>query len=94
MKAFELRELSDAELQKRIVEEEENLANIRFQRVISQLENPMKLRSVRRDLARMKTILRERQLKGGAPVPAPKQQKVENPRRQKDVSTTEQAEKE
>jgi len=61
MKAHELRELSDAELAKRIQEEEENLANLRFQKVIRQLDNPMQLRLVRRDIARMKTILRERQ---------------------------------
>lgn len=63
MKAFELRGLSDTELTKRIQEEEESLANLRFQKVISQLENPMKLRLTRRDIARMKSILRERQLK-------------------------------
>lgn len=63
MKAFELRQLSDAELQKRIQEEEENLANLRFQKVIGQLENPMKIRQIKRDIARMYTILRERSLK-------------------------------
>ncbi|HAL56264.1 MAG TPA: 50S ribosomal protein L29 [Bacteroidetes bacterium] len=60
MKAFELRALSDAELVKRILEEEETLANLRFQKVISQLENPMKLRLIRKDIARMKTVLVER----------------------------------
>lgn len=64
MKAFELRQLSDAELQKRIQEAEENLAHLRFQKVISQLENPMKIMLTRRDIARMRTILRERQIKG------------------------------
>ncbi len=63
MKAHELRELSDAELVKRIQEEEESLANLRFQKVLSQLENPMKLPLTRKDIARMKSILRERQLK-------------------------------
>jgi large subunit ribosomal protein L29 len=63
MKAFELRELSDAELAKRIQDEEETLANLRFQKVLSQLENPMKLMLTRREIARMKTILRDRQLK-------------------------------
>ena len=63
MKAFELRELSDTELTRRIQEEEESLANLRFQKVISQLENPMKLRLTKKDIARMKSILRERQLK-------------------------------
>ncbi len=61
MKTFELRQLSDAELQKRIQEAEEQLAHLRFQKVISQLENPMKIRLTRRNIARMRTILRERQ---------------------------------
>jgi len=63
MKAHELRNLSDAELLKRIQEEEESMANLRFQKVLSQLENPMKLRLTRKEIARMQTILRERQLK-------------------------------
>lgn len=91
MKAYELRELSDAELQKRIQEEEENLANIKFQRVITQLDNPMKLRLIRKDLARMKTILRERQLKGGAPVMA--KSAVKSTKSAEQESTTEKAEK-
>jgi large subunit ribosomal protein L29 len=78
MKAFELRELSDTELKKRILEEEENLANLRFQKVISQLENPMKLRLTKKDLARMKSVLRERQLKNPEPktVPSDNQKKA------------------
>jgi large subunit ribosomal protein L29 len=71
MKAFELRELSDTELVRRIQEEEENLANLRFHKVISQLENPMKLRLTRKDIARMKSILRERQLKKPEPTKVP-----------------------
>ena len=60
MKAFEFRELSDSELQKRIQEEQENLSHLRFQKVIGQLENPMKIDHIRKDIARMKTVLRER----------------------------------
>jgi large subunit ribosomal protein L29 len=70
MKAHDLRQLSDAELQKRIQEEEENLAHLRFQKVIGQLENPMKLGHIRKDIARMKTILRERNANTTTP-PAP-----------------------
>jgi len=62
MKAHELRQLSDAELLKRIQEEEENLSHLKFQKVIGQLENPMKLGQVRKGIARIKTILRDRQL--------------------------------
>jgi large subunit ribosomal protein L29 len=60
MKAAELRKLSDAELRKRIQEEEQSLANLAFQKVISQLENPMKIGQTKKDIARMWTILRER----------------------------------
>ncbi len=70
MKAHDLRQLSEAELLKRIQEEEENLAHLRFQKVIGQLENPMKLGHIRKDIARMKTILRERTANTTTP-PAP-----------------------
>ena len=74
MKSYQLRELSDSEILRRIQEEEESLANLRFQKVISQLENPMKLRLTRKDIARMKGILRERQLKKPAAKPEPSAQ--------------------
>lgn len=70
MKALELRKLSDGELEKRIQEETQNLSNLRFQKVIGQLENPMKLVHIRKDIARMKTLLRERKLKQPAPAAA------------------------
>jgi large subunit ribosomal protein L29 len=63
MKAHEYRQLSDAELRKRIQDEEENLSHLRFQKVIGQLDNPMKMGLVRKDIARMKTVLRARELK-------------------------------
>ena len=62
MKAFEIRELSSDELKKRIKDEEENLIHLRFQHALGQLESPAKLRTIRRDLARMKTVLQERAL--------------------------------
>ena len=74
MKAHELRQLSDAELQKRIQDEEENLSNLKFQKVIGQLENPMKLGHVRKDIARIKTILRDRQLKPSTEQPVQAEQ--------------------
>ncbi|MBN1396404.1 MAG: 50S ribosomal protein L29 [Bacteroidetes bacterium] len=70
MKAHDLRQLSDAELQKRIQDEEENLSHLRFQKVIGQLENPMKLGHVRKTIARIKTILRDRQLNKSTKQPA------------------------
>jgi large subunit ribosomal protein L29 len=58
MKARELHEVSVEELKKRLTDEEENLAHLRFQLATSQLESPIKVRSVRRDIARIKTVLR------------------------------------
>jgi large subunit ribosomal protein L29 len=60
MKAFEFRKLSDVELQKRIQEEQESLSHLKFQSVIGQLQNPMKMGQIKKDIARMKTILRQR----------------------------------
>ncbi len=54
----DLKDLSVEELQKRLVEEEENLANLRFQLATSQLESPIKVRTVRRSIARLKTMIR------------------------------------
>lgn len=71
MKALELRELSDEELKKRLIDEEENLAHMRFQHATAQLESSAKLRTVRRDIARMKTVLHERELKGKTEVEKP-----------------------
>jgi large subunit ribosomal protein L29 len=70
MKAFEFRKLSDVELKKRIQEEEESLSHLKFQKVIGQLQNPMKMSLIKKDIARMRTILREREF-GAAPVAAP-----------------------
>jgi large subunit ribosomal protein L29 len=54
----DLKDLSVEELQKRLTEEEENLANLRFQLATSQLESPIKIRTVRRSVARLKTMIR------------------------------------
>jgi len=61
MKAFEVRKLSDPELRKRIQEEEESLSALKFQKVIGQLQNPMKMGHIKKEIARMKTILRQRE---------------------------------
>jgi large subunit ribosomal protein L29 len=63
MKMHEMKELSDEELKKRIQDEEENLSHLRFRHATTQLESPAKLRTVRRDIARMKTLLRQREIK-------------------------------
>lgn len=62
MKSHELRQLTDDEIAKRIEENKEALATMKFQKVTSQVENTSKFTMLRKDIARMKTILRERQL--------------------------------
>ncbi len=62
MKARELRELSIPELKEKLSELREELFNLRFQKSIHKLENPMRIRQVKRDIARILTILREKEL--------------------------------
>ena len=62
MKAETLRELSTEELNKKVVELKEELFNLRFQMATGQLENPMQLKQVRKDIARAKTVIREREI--------------------------------
>ena len=61
-KAAELRELSDEELVVRVREAKEELFNLRFQMATGQLDNNRRLRTVRHDIARIYTIMREREL--------------------------------
>ncbi len=61
-KAKTLRDLSDGELQARLEETYRELMNLRFQHFARQLANYRRLEQVRRDIARIKTILREREL--------------------------------
>jgi large subunit ribosomal protein L29 len=62
MQASEIRELTEAQLAQRIAELEEERFRLRFRRATEPLENPLRLRAIRRDVARLKTVLRERQL--------------------------------
>lgn len=70
MKAHELNELSVQELRQRLSDEQESLANLRFQLATSQLESPIKVRTVRRDIARLLTVLRTKE-RTAAATPAP-----------------------
>jgi large subunit ribosomal protein L29 len=60
MKAAELRELSEGELQAKLKELQEELFNLRFQLATGQIENVSRIRTVRRDIARLKTVQQER----------------------------------
>lgn len=59
MKASELRELSSEELGNKLADLTQVLFNLRFQHATDQLENPMRLQQTKRDIARVKTVLRE-----------------------------------
>lgn len=61
MKAKELRTQSTQELQGELTNLKEELFNLRFQHATGQLDNPLRIKEVRRDYARVKTILRERE---------------------------------
>ncbi len=59
MKARELRELSGDELERKEAELKDQLFKLKFQHALGQLENAMKLKSIKKDIARIKTILLE-----------------------------------
>lgn len=63
MKIKEVRDLSAADLEKKLAELKEELFNIRFQMATGQCENPTKVREIKKSIARIKTIQREAELK-------------------------------
>jgi large subunit ribosomal protein L29 len=63
-KAATLREKTELELNNREIELVEQLYKLRFQRETGSLENPLKMKQVRREIARIKTVLREREMAG------------------------------
>jgi large subunit ribosomal protein L29 len=62
MELNKIREMSEAELNAELTKMKKDLFNLRFQHVTGQLENPILLRETRRDIARVKTIIREKEL--------------------------------
>ena len=64
MKASEMRKLSPAELDAKLIELKDELFNLRFQQAINQLDNPMRINAVKKDIARIKTIQRDIELQG------------------------------
>ncbi len=62
MKVEQIRQLNDTELVAKLKEFKDELFNLRFQMATGQLDNPMRLRQVRKNIARVKTIQREREL--------------------------------
>ena len=61
-----IRELNEVELEKRLADLKKELFNLRFQHAINQLDNPMRLKAVKKEIAVVKTILRENELKNSA----------------------------
>ena len=61
MKANELTKMSAADLDKKLAELKEELFNLRFQHTINQLDNPLKIDDVKKDIARVNTVIREKQ---------------------------------
>jgi large subunit ribosomal protein L29 len=59
MKASEIRELGLPELKQKVVELKEELFNLRFQHQVGQLENPQRLKATKKDIARLKTVIKE-----------------------------------
>ncbi|MCL2512663.1 MAG: 50S ribosomal protein L29 [Oscillospiraceae bacterium] len=64
MKASELRKMSAQELDEQLVELKDELFKLRFRQVINQLDNPMRISAVKKDIARIKTIQRDVELHG------------------------------
>ena len=62
VKAHELDEMNDVDLEARLREAKEELFNLRFQAATGQLESPGRLRTVKKDIARIYTVVREREL--------------------------------
>ena len=63
MKATELREMTDVELNKQLKDLKAELFNLRFQHAINQLDNPIRIEAVKKDLARVMTVLAEKNAK-------------------------------
>lgn len=65
MKANEIRKMSSEDLNNKVNELKNELFNLRFRLATGQLENPSSIKNVKRDIARVKTIIRERELEVG-----------------------------
>jgi len=63
MELKKIRELTDTELSAELKKKKNELFNLRFQHVTGQLDNPIKMRDIKREIARVKTIIREKELK-------------------------------
>ncbi|MBC8570259.1 50S ribosomal protein L29 [Zongyangia hominis] len=61
MKATEIRDMTQSELNQKLADLKAELFNLRFQHAINQLDNPMRIKAVKKDIARIKTIIHEKE---------------------------------
>ena len=66
MNIKDIKQMAPSELTKTLREQKEELFNLRFQHSINQLDNPMRISAVKKDIARVKTVLRENEIKDSA----------------------------
>ena len=66
MKASEIRKMSAQDLDKKLHDLKDELFKLRFQQAINQLDNPMRINAVKKDIARIKTVQRDTEIKNGA----------------------------
>ena len=62
MKAIEIKDMTSEEITQKVNELKQELFNLRFQAATAQLDNPMRIKEVKKDIARAKTVLREREI--------------------------------
>ena len=82
-KTVELRNASDADLQDQLTETSASLEKMKFDHTVNGIENPLQLRAIRRDVARIKTEIRRRELETLSPEEVAKRDRIRNRRRKK-----------
>jgi large subunit ribosomal protein L29 len=84
-KPHELRDMTDEDLERTLADAKEELFNLRFQLVTGQLDNPMRIKEVRHELARLLTVLREREIAvaEGVELAVPEESKKRRRRRER-----------
>jgi large subunit ribosomal protein L29 len=78
MNAEEIRQLSDADVRAKVAELQEEQFRLKFRSATETLEQPLRLRTIRRDIARLQTVLRERELAAAGPRPSALQRRRAN----------------
>lgn len=82
-KTVELRNASEADLQDQLTETVASLEKMKFDHTVNGIENPLQLRAIRRDVARIKTEIRRREIEALSPEEQAKRDRIRNRRRKK-----------